>query len=290
VSLENQNTATLFVVGMPIGNPLDITLRALKLLKESPLILAEDTRVFKNFCRDHGFSPKKVLSYGEHNEVSSAKGILKLLEKGQDVVLTTDAGTPGVSDPGFRIVELAVKSKVKVQALPGPSSLTAALSLSPIGGRSHYFGGFPPTRSKQRLKVFKNANGHADRMIFFEAPHRLQDHLTDALAIFGNIAVALFREITKPYEEVIYTDIQSVLKIYSDKKPKGEFVLIYKGQSVLPPNPKFSKENVKKVIKQKLQNGIKVADIFNELRGEIPLKRKDLYQLILQVKNSISRT
>ena len=170
----------LYVVALPIGNPEDITLRAQRILSKVDVVAAEDTRTFQLFASQLDIATTKVVAYHEHNEHASSEGLIKLLEDGMKIALVSDAGTPNISDPGRLLVSRALKANITVTAIPGPSALALALSLCPIGGNSHFFGAFPPVKTKGRRELFKQIQGVSERLVFFEAPHR--SFLFDILA------------------------------------------------------------------------------------------------------------
>lgn len=220
---------TLYIVATPIGNLEDITLRAIRILKEADVVLAEDTRIAAKLLSHFGITGKTVLRYDEHSHDRIVGKILELLELGKSIALTTDAGTPGISDPGARLVRAiaADSPSASIIAIPGPSSLTAALSISGVDGLFTFFG-FPPHK-KGRAAFFRDIAARDETIVLFESPHRIQKTL-EALrdACGADRPMILLRELTKLHEEVIRGTIGEVTEIAHSRTLKGEFVLIIK--------------------------------------------------------------
>lgn len=280
--LPSHACGTLYVVPLPIGNPKDISLRALETLNGVDVIAAEDTRTFNEVARQLQIAPKKVVAHHEHNEAESAKGLLALLLGGQSVAITTDAGTPNLSDPGYRLLHEAFENGIKVVPLPGASALTTAVSAAPIGGRKMFFGGFAPATSGERVAEFKTLFSLVHKAAYFEAPHRLVAHLEDALAVFGNTEVCIARELTKTYEELRAEKLSDAVTHFKLTPPKGEFVVIYN----VPARPTATAEDLQTLIRERLNEGRSPSDIVKEFQGQTELKKKQLYDLVLKLKNS----
>jgi 16S rRNA (cytidine1402-2'-O)-methyltransferase len=215
---------TLFVVATPIGNLEDITLRALRVLRESALVAAEDTRRTGNLLRHYQIQTP-IISLHEHNERARAGRIIDRLKAGASIALVSDAGTPGISDPGAGLVRAVRDAGCEVEAIPGPSAVTAALSAAGIPGDRFVFAGFPPTRSKDREKWFQWVNSIQDLPIAcFEAPHRIRRTLEDCRKYFGKRPIIMARELTKSFEEWLEGPASSLLEnLHSDR---GEFVFV----------------------------------------------------------------
>lgn len=224
----------LYVVSTPIGNLEDITLRALKTLFSVYLILCEDTRktsnLLQHFKKDDSVIPK-LLSFYEENEVVRIPEIILELKKGTDIALVTNAGTPTISDPGFKLVRECLKEKIKVVAIPGPTSPIAALSVSGLPTDKFTFVGFPPNKSGQRIKFFEKIKLSLESLpstiIFFESPFRVIKSLEDLQSVFGDIEIVIAREMTKIYEETKFAKISNFLNDFRTKQPKGEFVILF---------------------------------------------------------------
>ena len=214
----------LFVVGTPIGNLADITYRAVDTLNSVDFIFAEDTRVSKKLL-NHYKIDKKIYSYHDHSKDSEVEKLTNLLENGNDVALISDAGTPTVSDPGYRLIRDCVKKGVDIVPIPGPSAVTAALSVAGLPSDSFTFVGFLPQK-KGRIKKIEQLSEINNTIILFESPHRLLKTLNQLFEILGNRQVAIGRELTKLYEEIIRGNLKDVTQEFSKKSVKGEIVIM----------------------------------------------------------------
>ena len=214
----------LFVVGTPIGNLADITYRAVDTLNSVDFIFAEDTRVSKKLL-NHYKIDKKIYSYHDHSKDSEVEKLTNLLESGNDVALISDAGTPTVSDPGYRLIRECVKKGVDIVPIPGPSAVTAALSVAGLPSDSFTFVGFLPQK-KGRIKKIEQLSEINNTIILFESPHRLLKTLNQLFEILGNRQVAIGRELTKLYEEIIRGNLKDVTQEFSKKSVKGEIVIM----------------------------------------------------------------
>ena len=216
----------LFVVGTPIGNLEDITLRALRVLREADLIACEDTRQTQKLLNHYQISTRTT-SYQEHNEIMKAPELVLRLEEGAQIALVSDAGMPGISDPGYRLVHLCVRHNIAVIPVPGPSAIVAALTASGLPTSSFQFVGFPPPKKNQRRKFLKNLAGATATTILFEAPHRLMETLADIREVLGDRPVVLAREITKLHEEFLRGTCSEVLETLRERaKIRGEVTLL----------------------------------------------------------------
>ena len=224
-----QRKGRLYLVSTPIGNLEDITIRAIKVLRGVDLIAAEDTRRAKRLlARYHAKAP--ATSLFEHNEPAKKATLIKQLLAGHDIALITDAGTPGVSDPGFRLVQGAIEAGIEVIPIPGPSAHVAALVVSGLPTDSFHFFGFLPPKGSKRNKRLEEVNGVRGTIILYEAPHRLLRTLGDILDVCGDRPIVVARELTKMYEEVIRGPISEVLEELEGKKIKGEITLVMAGR------------------------------------------------------------
>lgn len=232
--------ATLYLVPTPIGNLADITLRGLKTLFSVDVIACEDTRrtgmlldkLFDNFAPVHEVKRKpRLISYYDQVEQERIPEIISLLQAGQDIALVSDAGTPAISDPGFKLVRECLKQKVKVVSLPGASSVLTALTASGLPTDKFLFAGYPPHKPGHRLAFFqdikKGLESVNSTVILFEAPHKVEKTLADMQEVFGDIEVVFARELTKIFEEVKSKKISDALVQFKKKPPKGEFVLLF---------------------------------------------------------------
>jgi 16S rRNA (cytidine1402-2'-O)-methyltransferase len=229
---------TLFVVATPIGNLEDITVRALRVLRDVALIAAEDTRRTANLLARHAITTKTT-SLHEHNEHRKAAAIVERLQAGDDVALVSDAGTPTVSDPGTRLVRDAIASGIKVEAIPGPSAVLAALAVSGLAADAFTFLGFPPTKGKERSRWFERLARALGPAIFFESPHRIEATLRDLQSAVGDRPILLARELTKLHEQLVRGPISDVSRELGS--PRGEYTVIVDiGQSPNSESPPLS--------------------------------------------------
>jgi len=231
---------TLYLVPTPIGNLKDITLRALQTLFSVDVVACEDTRrtglLLEKLLNDFAGNPEerhkpRLLSYYDQNELVRIPEIIALLEANQNIALVSDAGTPAISDPGFKLVRECVLKKMKVVSLPGASSVTTALVASGLPTDKFMFLGYPPHKPGHRITFFENIKTSLESIkttvILFEAPHKIEKTLVDMQSVFGDIEVVFARELTKVFEEVKHKKISDALEGFKKKEPKGEFVLLF---------------------------------------------------------------
>jgi 16S rRNA (cytidine1402-2'-O)-methyltransferase len=218
---------TLFVVATPIGNLEDITVRALRVLRDVAIIAAEDTRRTAHLLARHAIATPTTSLY-EHNEIAKAAGIVDRLRHGDDVALVSDAGTPTVSDPGSRLIRAAVDAGIRVEPIPGPSAVLAALTASGFETDSFAFLGFPPTKANDRNEWFDRVRAIGGTVVFFEAPHRIVETLGDLRRVAGDCQVSIGRELTKVHEEVVRGQISHIIQLLPD--PRGEFTIVARVQ------------------------------------------------------------
>jgi 16S rRNA (cytidine1402-2'-O)-methyltransferase len=219
---------TLYLCGTPIGNIEDITLRVLRILKEVDLIAAEDTRVTRKLLTHYQIKTK-ITTYHQHNKVRKGKYLIDLLQQGRNIALVSDAGMPGVSDPGHDLVCLAIKNKIPIVPIPGPTAILTALVISGLPTRHFTFEGFLPSTRKKRIKLLKKLKQEDKVMIFFESPHRILKTLQDILEILGDRQIAVMRELTKKFEEVIRGRVSEVIDRFNLTPPKGELTIVLSG-------------------------------------------------------------
>ncbi|MBO7303731.1 MAG: 16S rRNA (cytidine(1402)-2'-O)-methyltransferase [Clostridia bacterium] len=223
--------STLYLVGTPIGNLSDISERAIKVLSEVDFIAAEDTRNTMKLCSALGIK-KELVSYFEHNKKASGERIIARLLAGESCALVTDAGMPAISDPGEDIVRLAAESGVAVTVVPGPCAAVSALALSALSTSRFVFEGFLPMQKSERKKRLSELSREVRTVILYEAPHKLRATLNDlGDALGGERKISLCRELTKLNEEVIRTTLGGAVKLYEEKEPRGEYVLVIEGRA-----------------------------------------------------------
>ena len=214
----------LFIVSTPIGNLKDITLRAIETLREVDLILAEDTRRTSIILNDHLIKNKKMLSYNDANKTRRTKETIELLRQGKDIALVSDAGTPGISDPGFYLIREAIKYNIQIIPIPGPTALIAALVCSGLPTDRFEFFGFIPKKQGQKEKFFKNLEEKT--IIFYESPHRIIKTLKLMNELIPDKKIVIARELTKRFEEFIRGTVKEVYNKLKNKQLKGEIVVI----------------------------------------------------------------
>jgi len=216
---------TLYLVATPIGNLEDITLRALRVLKECDVVAAEDTRRSGQLLKHFGIS-RPLLSYFQFNEAKRSEEIIQRLQRGEKVALVTDAGSPGISDPGERVVKVAILAGLRVESVPGPSALVAALTASGLPTDEFHFIGFLPHKSGQRRNKLESLNAVNGTLVFYESPYRIEKLLVELNDIFPERTVVLARELTKKFEEFLRGKPQELIDIAKKRSMKGEFVVM----------------------------------------------------------------
>lgn len=220
----------LFLCATPIGNLEDITFRVLRTLKEVDLIAAEDTRNSIKLL-NHFDIHTPMTSYHEYNKIDKARTLIEKMQQGQNVALITDAGTPGISDPGEELVAMCYESGIEVTSLPGPAACITALTLSGLSTRRFAFEAFLPSDKKERRAVLEELKDETRTIILYEAPHRLVKTLAELYEVLGNRRMTLCRELTKRYETAFRSTLQELLAYYEMEEPKGECVLVIEGRS-----------------------------------------------------------
>lgn len=275
----NHQTAVLYIVATPIGNLEDMTLRALRILKEVDYIAAEDTRHTKKLLNHYGVNTR-LISYYREQEVRRAETIIDLLDKGHSVAIVTDAGTPGISDPGSVVVQKARQKKYKIVPLPGASALTTALSCAGISDGRFLFQGFAPAKQGQRRKLLQTLV-HADYYsVFYETPHRIDGFLRDAYEILGDIEVFIARELTKNYEELKFTSLKLACEATGKKKNRGEFVVILSpGGS----HPDGEMDMDEMILWYKNNSSLSLKDCCKKLADDLGISRSKIYKRALQL-------
>jgi 16S rRNA (cytidine1402-2'-O)-methyltransferase len=219
---------TLFLVATPIGNLEDITLRALRTLKECDVVAAEDTRRTGQLLKHFGIS-RPLLSYFQFNEAKRSEEIIGRLQRGEKVALVTDAGSPGISDPGERVVRAALAAGLRVESVPGPSALVAALTASGLPTDELHFIGFLPHKSGQRRKQLERLKGYEGTLVFYESPYRVERLLGELNELFVGRRVVMARELTKKFEEYLRGTAAQLLEVLKGRSVKGEFVVLVAG-------------------------------------------------------------
>ena len=273
----------LYLVGTPIGNLEDITLRAARVLGEVSLVAAEDTRVSRRLLNHLGIRVA-CLSCNEHNWRQRLPELLRALESG-DVALVTDAGMPAVSDPGADLVSILSAQGVAVEVIPGPSAVTTALALSGMPSDAFLFLGFLPRRSRQRRERLAQVSNSPDTLVIFEAPHRLHAALSDLLETLGDRQIVVCRELTKRHEEAWRGQISDAIEHFAE--PRGEFVLVVAGADVASLNdPEASREQARLQLAALKESGGRARESVAEVTAATGLPRSEVYRLWLETRDS----
>jgi 16S rRNA (cytidine1402-2'-O)-methyltransferase len=267
---------TLYLVATPIGNLEDISARAVRILGEVSLIAAEDTRVTRKLLT-HFELHTRLVSYYEHNKLSKLDAILAELNRG-DVALVSDAGTPGLNDPGYELVRAALDAGHAVSPVPGPASPIAALIASGLATDSFLYLGYLPRKSAERRAALSGIVSLPYTLIFLETPHRLPDSLRDLRAVLGDRQLAAARELTKLHEEIWRGSISAAMEHF--REPRGEFVLVVEGNRVRQ-GDRWTEQELQRAIQKELQTGDAPSVLASKLAEVSGWRRRDVYALIL---------
>ena len=274
-------SSKLYIVSTPIGNLEDITLRALNILKQVDLIACEDTRTTRKLLSRYQIL-KPLTSYHEHNEIEKAKELLSMLQEGHSIALVTDAGTPGVSDPGFRIVKLASENGVQIFSVPGPSAAVAALSISGLPTSSFTFLGFPPKQKKRLIEYLERIKDYPETLIFYESPRRVIKTLESMAEVFGERNASLGREITKMYEETLRGTLSEIVTtLKSRDNLKGEFTLVIEGNS--QDKGEFDSETIDDLLLYFKKEGVSLKDAVKQVAVDSGVSKSKIYKKALQI-------
>lgn len=274
-----QMPGTLYLVATPIGNLADITHRALDVLTNVAVIACEDTRHTRKLLQHYGISTKTV-SYHEHNEQERARQLIQTLREGKDVAVVSDAGTPSISDPGYRLVRAAIDNDLAVVPVPGPSALISALIAAGLPTDEFFFGGFLPARSNARRTRLTDLRSVPGTLVFYEAPHRLADTLKDAYEILGEREAVVARELTKLHEEFKRGRLSGLAEHYSNEEPRGEIVLLI-DRTVLETADTKDVQNISSLVDQFERDGLDHRAALKKAARELKLSRAEAYRRLL---------
>lgn len=272
---------TLYLVATPIGNLEDMNPRGVRILRESLLIAAEDTRHTK-ILLDHFQIKTPYTSYFEHNKINKLDLILDTLSQG-DVALVSDAGTPAINDPGYELVKAALASSFNVIPVPGPSAPISALTVSGLPTDSFLYLGYLPHKKNERKKTLTEISAQPYTLIFLESPHRLLDSLADIQETLGNRQICIAREMTKMYEEYFRGDIAEAITYFKSKEPRGEFTLVIEGKKT-EDRRRWTEEELLKAIKKELKKDKSAKEISAELAESSGWNKKEIYNLVNKTK------
>ena len=282
VEIDTPNSVgTLYIVATPVGNLEDITFRAVKRLKQVDLIAAEDTRHSRKLLSHYGIDTKLV-SCHEHNEINRTPQFIAQLKKGLDIALISDAGTPSISDPGYKLVAAVAKENLSIIPIPGCSAAIAGLSVSGLSTDSFLFLGFLPKKQQKQTKALEAIINQSATLIIYESPRRIKRLIENILKILGDRNACLAREITKLHEEYIRGSLSEILKALEEKEViKGECSLFVQGQLEEKPIDKGQLENI--VCKRLATTDLGTSDLARQISGEFKLSKKKVYDLILKL-------
>lgn len=268
----------LYIVATPIGNLEDITLRAIRTLKEADVIAAEDTR-HTQILLNHFAIKTPLTSYHEHNERAKTGQLVTRLERGESIALVSDAGTPAISDPGFRLVVEAVRAGIRVIPIPGASAAIAVLSASGLPTDGFVFTGFLPARKQERRSRLQELRGGSYSLVIYETPHRLKESLDDIGKILGDRRIVLAREVTKLHEEFLRGSVSEVIREVSQREIRGEITLVIEGRTG---EISTSEEGLRAEIDKLKDDGIRVKEIAEILGEKYGYSKREIYRLALE--------
>jgi len=272
-------TGTLYVVGTPIGNLGDITVRQLETLGEVDFIAAEDTRVTRKLLT-HFDIHKPLVSYHDHSGQKIEQGLIDRIRAGENCAVVTDAGMPCISDPGEGLVMLCHEAGIPVCVVPGPSAAISALAISGQSTARFAFEGFLPVQKKQRMARLDAVKSDTRTLIFYEAPHKLHATLADLLAALGDRSISLCRELTKMYEEVRRMTLSEAVTYYKTNEPRGEFVLIVAGAAENE-QKQLTLADAAALAESLVSDGMRAADACKQIAKETGFSKSELYAALL---------
>jgi len=273
-------TGCLYLVATPIGNLEDITLRAINILKEADVIACEDTRQTQKLLQHLGIR-KEMVSYHDHNELTRSPELVIEMEQGARVALVSDAGTPGISDPGHRLVSLCLRHHIHVMPIPGPSALVAALTASGLPTEGFLFAGFLSPRAGARRKELDALKAEPRTLVFYEAPHRIVETLSDALDVLGPRPAVIAREITKIHEEFLRGKLSDLLEAARKRAPRGEITLLIGPGDPEAPHVDTAISLRKRVEQIEAETGVDRKAALKQAARERGLGKRDAYKQLL---------
>lgn len=279
------DTGTLYLVATPIGNLEDITFRALRVLREADIIAAEDTRQTLKLL-NHFEIKNTLVSYYEHNKIEKGNYLIQKLMEGKNIAIVSDAGSPGISDPGEDLVRLAVEQGITVTMIPGPAAVITGLVVSGLPSGRFAFEGFLPMNKRVRAERLKSIREDTRTLVFYEAPHKLIHTLMDLREAFGNRRIVLARELTKKFEQIIRCTLDEAVAKYDAEPPKGEFVLILEGE-----DEKLLEEiraeswnsiSLEEHLRKYLDSGLARKEALKKVAEDRGLSKRDVYNSLLE--------
>lgn len=276
---------TLYLCATPIGNMEDITFRAVRVLKEVDLIAAEDTRHSIKLL-NHFDIHTPMTSYHEYNKVDKARYLVGLLTEGKDVACITDAGTPGISDPGEELVRQCHEAGIRVTSVPGPAACIAAVTMSGLPTRRFCFEAFLPSDKKEKSRILEDLKKETRTIVLYEAPHRLVRTLQELLECLGNRRISVLRELTKKHETVFLTTMEEALAHYREQEPKGECVLVIEGLSFetieKEKEASWQEISLQEHMERYLSSGMDKKEAMKQVAKDRGISKRDVYQMLLE--------
>lgn len=277
------NGGTLYLVTTPIGNLADLSDRAKKVLSGVDFVAAEDTRNSAKLLQYFGIR-KPLVSYFEHNKRERGEIIANRLAAGESCALVTDAGMPGISDPGEDLVKLCAERGIPVTAVPGPCAALCALTLSGLATSRFAFEGFLSTNRGERGRRLAELAGDTRTLIFYEAPHKLKTTLADLYAAFGDRKISLCRELTKLNEEIVRVTLSEAVELYNDREPRGEYVLIVEGASEQPKESEFAGMSVVEQVEYYISHGMTKMEAVKACARERGVPKNEVYKAVVGIE------
>ncbi|OAA86439.1 16S rRNA (cytidine(1402)-2'-O)-methyltransferase [Clostridium ljungdahlii] len=276
----------LFLVATPIGNLSDITLRALDTLKNVDLIAAEDTRQSLKLL-NHFNIKKPLISCHKYNENEKSKLLIQKLKDGKDIALVSDAGTPGISDPGSIMVKNCIEQEIEFEVLPGATAVTTALVYSGLDTSRFTFIGFLPRENKDKRNILEGVKNRTETLIFYEAPHRLTNTLEVLATVLGNRHIGICRELTKVHEEILRFTLEEAMNYYKSNDAKGEFVLVVEGKDekelLREESERWINLSIEKHIKMYMEDGIDKKEAIKKVAKDRKLSKSEVYKHSLKL-------
>ncbi|MCJ7691707.1 MAG: 16S rRNA (cytidine(1402)-2'-O)-methyltransferase [Clostridiaceae bacterium] len=276
----------LYLVPTPIGNLKDITLRALEVLQNVDLIAAEDTRQSLKLL-NHFNIKKTLISYHMHNEQGKSENIINQVKEGKNIAIISDAGSPGISDPGSVIVSKCIEQNIEFVVLPGATAITTALVYSGLDTTKFIFRGFLPRENKERKPIIDDLLDRSETLIFYEAPHRLLNTLEFLYENIGNRKISMCRELTKLYEEIIRLTLEEAIEYYKKNSPRGEYVLVIEGKSKeaidKDEKAKWDMLTIQEHIEKYMDEGINKKDAMKKVAKDRHMPKSEIYKHSLNI-------
>lgn len=287
VNRDGTASGTLYLCATPIGNLEDMTYRAVRILGEVPLIAAEDTRHTRQLLTHFGLSTRLV-SYHEHNKAEEGPRLIEWLISGNDLACVSDAGLPGIADPGAQLAADAIAAGVRVVPLPGANAALSALIASGLDTTRFSFVGFLPRTKEKRRACLDDVASRRETLIFYEAPHRLLETLSAIQDVLGDRSVVLARELTKKFEEFCRGRLSELLEMFREMSPRGEFVIVVSGaEETAEEVPSLSAEDSVSLVGTLMENGMTKKDAIREAAKRMNLSRRAVYQAVLAQEGKV---